>query len=61
MGVSDSDANKIWDEMGEKYPVGRVGLPEDIAYAIAFLASGASSFTTGTIMVVDGGDIVSNA
>ncbi len=38
-----------------RYPLGRLGRPEDVAYAIAFLASDEASFITGTTMVVDGG------
>ncbi len=36
-------------------PLRRVGEPSEIAAAIVYLASDASSFTTGEIMVVDGG------
>ncbi|MFJ3441112.1 SDR family NAD(P)-dependent oxidoreductase [Streptomyces sp. NPDC086081] len=37
------------------YPLGRVGEPEDIAAAVAFLASSDASWITGTTLVVDGG------
>ncbi|MBC2907748.1 SDR family NAD(P)-dependent oxidoreductase [Streptomyces cupreus] len=37
------------------YPLGRVGEPEDIAAAVAFLASLDASWITGTTLVVDGG------
>ncbi|KAF2775722.1 oxidoreductase [Streptomyces sp. OM5714] len=37
------------------YPLGRVGEPEDIAAAVAFLASHDASWITGTTLVVDGG------
>ena len=36
-------------------PLGRVGKPEEIAQAILYLASDASSFVTGTALVIDGG------
>lgn len=39
-------------------PVGRVGLPVEIANAIVFLASDESSFMTGAQMVIDGGQTV---
>tara|TARA_E500000305_G_C4019535_1_gene237815 strand:+ start:1522 stop:2310 length:789 start_codon:yes stop_codon:yes gene_type:complete len=38
-----------------RYPMGRLGHPEEIAAAIAFLASDDASFITGTSLVVDGG------
>ena len=38
-----------------RIPIGRFGLPEDIAYAALYLASDESSWTTGLEMVVDGG------
>lgn len=36
-------------------PIGRVGTPEDIGHAAAFLVSDAASWVTGDIMFVDGG------
>jgi NAD(P)-dependent dehydrogenase (short-subunit alcohol dehydrogenase family) len=38
-----------------QHPGGRVGRPEDIAAAVAFLASGESGFVTGANLVIDGG------
>ncbi|MDH6213919.1 SDR family NAD(P)-dependent oxidoreductase [Streptomyces pseudovenezuelae] len=37
------------------YPLGRIGEPDDIASAVAFLASRDASWITGTSLVVDGG------
>jgi len=37
------------------HPMGRLGEPEEVAQAIAFLASDRASFITGAILPVDGG------
>lgn len=37
-------------------PLGRVGAPEDIARAVAFLCSDDASFITGAVLTVDGGE-----
>ena len=36
-------------------PLGRIGLPEEIAEAVCYFASGASAYTTGQILTVSGG------
>jgi len=38
-------------------PLGRIGTPMDIAQSVLFLASNASSFITGSVLVVDGGGL----
>ena len=40
------------------YPLGRFGKPEDIAFAIIYLLSDASSWVTGHTLVIDGGVIL---
>ena len=39
----------------ERYPIGRIGTPEEIARAALFLASDESSFVTGAVLTADGG------
>ncbi len=39
----------------QRYPMGRIGRPEEVAYAALFLASDESSFVTGSPLIVDGG------
>jgi meso-butanediol dehydrogenase/(S,S)-butanediol dehydrogenase/diacetyl reductase len=49
------DPDRARNEMVKLHPVGRTGSPEDIGDAAVFLASDASSFITGQVLVVDGG------
>ena len=39
----------------QRYPLKRFGKPEEVAFAIIYLLSKASSFTTGSVLVIDGG------
>jgi NAD(P)-dependent dehydrogenase (short-subunit alcohol dehydrogenase family) len=43
------------EEIRRNHPMGRLGEPEEVAKAIAFLASDDASFITGAILAVDGG------
>lgn len=45
-------------DLAEETPLGRLGTPEDIAGAAAFLCSDAASFITGQVLGVNGGFVV---
>lgn len=47
--------NMVKDMITARHPIGRMGVPLDIANAVCFLASDDSSFMTGSEVVVDGG------
>ena len=53
-------AEGLREQMVARTPMGRLGTPEDIALAVLYLASPASSWVTGKIFEVDGGTIASN-
>lgn len=58
-GDIKGDVNGIPAEAEEKaaaaMPVQRLGIPEDIAYAVAYLAAGSSNYVTGQNLIVCGG------
>jgi NAD(P)-dependent dehydrogenase (short-subunit alcohol dehydrogenase family) len=53
-GALLADEEQVRHYLGT-HPLGRVGEPQDLAGAAVFLASDASSYMTGELMVVDGG------
>lgn len=54
-GRSEPDYNEVVKRVSELSMLGRPGAPEDIAHAVAFLASPKSAFITAQILTVDGG------
>ena len=59
-GVIETEMNATLDSetvaaLMEETPVGRLGTPADVAYAVVFLASERASFITGQCIGVDGG------
>ncbi|MDQ2904072.1 MAG: SDR family oxidoreductase [Ktedonobacteraceae bacterium] len=46
------------ERVAQSIPLGRWGMPGDIAAAALFLASPAASFITGQVLVVDGGEVM---
>ena len=57
--VKTDFARALWErgeeQISQKIPLRRLGLPDDIASAAVFLASDAASWITGHVLVVDGG------
>jgi len=59
-GVIDTDMVQVLGQdtlrdLAAQTPLGRLGTPEDIAAAVAFLASDEASFITGQVLTADGG------
>lgn len=54
------DTPKLKQAIIDNIPVGRIGIPQDISGIALYLASKASSFTTGATFTIDGGQLVGN-
>ncbi|GAB1595564.1 SDR family NAD(P)-dependent oxidoreductase [Lysobacter claricitrinus] len=52
-GATDLDAARR--DVGALHPLGHMGEPDDVAWAVVYLASDESKFVTGSELVVDGG------
>jgi len=48
-------SEEVQARMREQIPLGRLGTPEDVAEAVAFLASDAAAYVTGQVIHVNGG------
>ncbi len=54
----DELSPEVLPELAQQTPLGRLGRPEDIAAAVAFLADPAADFITGQVLTCDGGFIL---
>ncbi|MCJ2180857.1 SDR family NAD(P)-dependent oxidoreductase [Novosphingobium album (ex Hu et al. 2023)] len=54
--ISEERKEAVRREMAAKSPLGRLGAPSDIAFALLYLASDASRFVTGQVLAVNGGE-----
>jgi NAD(P)-dependent dehydrogenase (short-subunit alcohol dehydrogenase family) len=49
---------ELIDMLVKQHPIGRIGVPSDVAQAVAFLLDPTNSFITGALLAVDGGQLV---
>jgi len=47
--------DKVQGDWSAQIPLGRIGMPEDVAAAVCFLASDEASYITGQVLAVNGG------
>ncbi len=57
--ADDLEAAYLW--LAEQVPLGRIGLPGEVARWITFLLSPISSFMTGAVIPLDGGQVIHRA
>ena len=52
---SHPDRDLVMSELSKLHPIGHIGVPNDVADVVAWLASDASRFVTGQVITIDGG------
>ncbi|MSR82230.1 MAG: 3-oxoacyl-[acyl-carrier-protein] reductase [Candidatus Latescibacteria bacterium] len=57
-GMTGELGDKALEKLMAQIPLGRPGLPEDVAHAVAFLASDQAAYITGQVLCVDGGMVM---
>ena len=54
-GLQARPGTEAWQALADMHPIGRLGKPEEVGEAVAWLLSDAASFVTGQILFADGG------
>lgn len=55
LGDNTGDRDAFFDALASIHPLGRPGVPDDIAWGVLYLASDESTWVTGSELVIDGG------
>jgi NAD(P)-dependent dehydrogenase (short-subunit alcohol dehydrogenase family) len=55
LGGDPAERVEVFAKFARRIPLGRVGEPEDVAAAVAFLASDDARHITGSMLLIDGG------
>ena len=53
--IRSADRRAALDKLARQIPMGMVGMPDDVAHAVIYLASDESRFMTGSELILDGG------
>ncbi|NBB53401.1 glucose 1-dehydrogenase [Rhizobium sp. CRIBSB] len=55
IAMAGGDEDKAHERLSRGIPLKRIGEPDDVAYAVLYLASDESKFVTGSELIIDGG------
>ncbi|MFJ8000307.1 SDR family oxidoreductase [Streptomyces sp. NPDC096310] len=59
LGIEDPAQQKaVLEAISSTIPLGRMGMPEEVAEAVVYLASDAAAFTVGQDLILDGGQTI---